>query len=229
MPYYWNMKISKLIYILVLSLSILLTTNSQVLAEDSEDKYTRWEKREENMQERQEKMEDRRESMDQKREEIKENRAEKRCEVIGNMIDNRLNSYDKNKGDHITQYNKLKDRLTEISSRLAEKGLDVIELNADLVTFDSMVKNYAAKYVEFIDVLKSSKDLVCGESEGAYKDKMTEAREMLKGLKQLREEIRSFYIDELRQDIKVLRDQLEEMVADDSNESEESSENVEGN
>jgi hypothetical protein len=205
------MKISYLLSMSILGVYLCLPVT--VFAEQGDSReFTkdRPERIETRMDEREEKKEVREETRDQKREEVKEQRMEKRCEVVGTLVDKRINIFEQNKGSHVENYNKLKTRLSEIATKLKDKGFDTTELVADLTTFDLMVKEYAAKYMSFIDTLKSSKEVVCGESEGAYKNKLEESKGMLKELKQMRENIREFYLNEIRVDIKALRNQAVE-------------------
>jgi len=213
------MKILNLIpiTILVVALSVpTLAFASNATTEDTNNSGRR-EKLEERKTERAENKEERKETMEQKREEIKENRTERRCDVVGNLVDKRIDTFEENKGNHVENYTKLKTRLMEVSSKLKAKGFDTTELDKDLVTFDSMVKEYASKYVSFIDTLKSSKDLVCGESEGAYKSTIESSKSMLKELKDMRKAIRDFYVSEIRADIKALRDQSVETSTTEEN------------
>lgn len=205
------MKISYLLSISILGVYLCLPATVFAEQDDSrESTKDRPERIETRMNEREEKKEVREETRDQKREEAQEQRMEKRCEVVGTLVDKRISIFEQNKGNHVENYNKLKTRLSGIATKLNDKGFDTTELVADLATFDSMVKEYAAKYMSFIETLKSSKEVVCGESDGAYKNKLEESKSMLKELKQMRAHIREFYLNEIRADIKVLREQAVE-------------------
>lgn len=148
----------------------------------------------------------------QKREEVRENiaeRVENRCELLTTRIDNKIDTFEGNKQDHIDNYNAIKARLENAMINLEEKGYDVSSLREHVLVWDGMIKEYAISYQEFIDILYESKDYACGESEGAFKDAMTRARMQLLEARQMRLEIRNYYQTVIREDIKDLRDQAQ--------------------
>lgn len=148
----------------------------------------------------------------QKREEVRENiaeRVENRCELLTTRIDNKIDTFEGNKQDHIDNYNAIKVRLENAIINLSEKGYDTSALSEHLDIWDGMIKEYALSYQAFIDILYESKDYACGESEGAFKDAMTRARMQLLEARQMRLENRNYYQTVIRQDIKDLRDQAQ--------------------
>lgn len=140
------------------------------------------------------------------REELQD-RLQKRCDQLTQRIEERIEKFEANKDKHIEYYNNLKDRITDIVQKLSDKGYDVEELALDLQTLDSMILDYASEYVKFIDLLKATREVVCGESQGAFADAVKAARDQLRVVFAARLGIREFYKDEIREDIKDLRQQ----------------------
>lgn len=153
-----------------------------------------------------------REQAMERKEEVKENiaqRVENRCELLTTRIDNKIDTFEANKQDHIDNYNAIKARLENAMITLTEKGYNVSSLQEHVSIWDGMIKEYAVSYQAFIDVLYESKDYACGESEGAFKDAMNRARMQILEARQQRLEIRNYYQTVIREDIKALREQAQ--------------------
>lgn len=160
-----------------------------------------------NIENRQDKVEDRQNAVQQNREE----RKEQICENIQNRISNKLGRFESNKSSHVEKYNELKQKLEEIVASLKDKGFDTSELEAHLAEFDQMIKDYAQSYVTFIEELENSQENVCGQSEGAFKQNMEQSRSYFKIVVEKRREIRKYYAEVIREDIKNIRAQAREM------------------
>lgn len=181
--------------------------NEERLQNAQETRVQIQEQRQENMEERQE-----------NREERQQERQENRCEVVGNIVDRRISNYTQNKDYRIERYNELLAKLSDVVDRLAASDLDLdtSALEDSLATLDEMVQAYAASYEDFIAGLEDSKGLVCGESEGAYKDIVLASKDKLEDLRAQRKAITEFYRNEVRGAIKDLREQAREQLAADT-------------
>ncbi len=132
----------------------------------------------------------------------------KRCEAILERVTKRIENYNDNKAVHVDNYARLYEKLSDIATTLKDKGYDISQLAADLVTFDAMVKEYASAYSAFIGKLEATQDYTCGESEGMFKQLLEESKEQLKMAIEKRQEIRAFYANTLRKDIQDIRTQI---------------------
>lgn len=152
---------------------------------------------------------------DQKRtvqpQEQKQLRVHNRCDVIGERVRNKLSRFEQNKDDHVARYKRVRNRLEEIVRDLADKGYDVSKLQEDLATMDTMIREYAQLYVDFIESLENTQEYACGDSEGDFREALARSRTLLRQVRQKRQELRRFYGEEIRQDIKALREQAREM------------------
>ncbi len=145
------------------------------------------------------------------REELKEEVKERICERLEKKIDLKLARFDKNKGVHVAKYQRLKEKLERVLDKLEDKGFDVSQLEDHLPALDDLIKQYAKAYSDFIESLRFTKGYACGKSEGDFRDSLGGAREMLAKVKELRKEIRDYYKDVIREDIKDLREQASEL------------------
>ena len=151
----------------------------------------------------------------QERKEIRQENAEERrlriCPHLEERIDIKVDRFAEHKDTHVEKYRHLKERLENALGRLEEKGFDVSQLREDLVALDDLIKEYAQLYADFIESLRFTRGYACGKSEGDFKDALAAAKEKYELVKEKREEIRNYYKDVIREDIKELRQQAEDM------------------
>ncbi len=143
----------------------------------------------------------------EKRENMTEEGWKDRCEAVKSKIGNRILQMEENKDSHITNYSRLTEKLSNIVANLKEKGLDTSELEDDLAQLEAMIKDYSDSYVEFVGMLQDYSDNVCNGSGDDAAALFADVREKMKELVKERQAIREFFINEIRQDIKDLRQQ----------------------
>ncbi len=147
---------------------------------------------------------------------LKEKRAEmgaNRCEGLEQKIDNRIEEFNNNKARHIEAYTQMVIKITNAIKTLEDKGYDVSKLREDLQTLNTLVMDYKDLFTEFIDLLVEARQYPCGESEGKFKEALQVAFAKLKEVHAKRVEIREFYKNTIRPDIKELREQKSENSA----------------
>src|SRR3989344_5199588 len=130
---------------------------------------------------------------------------EKRCFVAQNRIEQRVETYRKNRDNHITRYNKMKDRLTTLVNKLTGKGYDTAKLKADLVVLDGKIQKFAADSAAFHKKLEEANDYNCGDSEGAFKSRVEEARDLLKIVRADAKDIWDYFKNTIKPDFQALR------------------------
>jgi hypothetical protein len=219
-------KISKT---LILSAFVYLSLSTFVaLAEDiptpsfEERRQAREERKAQREEDRAEREAARAEEMDQRKLE--------RCERLVDRVVARIEKMEDNREVHITNYEKIIEKLNEIIVSLTEKGLDTLALEADLATFEGMVAEYKELYSEFVSSLENYEGSVCSDMVaggdafvGEWKNIASQTMQEHRGLLiEKRQEIRQFFAHNIREDIKMLREQAHELFGGD--ESTESSE-----
>jgi len=212
-----------LVSLLFLSL-LVITINGQALAEGNGDssifekfKSSFHKKTTEEIEKYKQELRQQKQNVETRQvevEEKKEQRILNLCEVLGERVQNKISMFEKHKDDHVANYQKAREKLQKIVNELEAKGYDVTELRTDLVKFDTMIKDYAQLYMNFIDSLKNTQGYACGESDGDYKDALSKSHELLRQLQEKRKELRFFYRDEIREDIKDLRKQAREQLVE---------------
>ena len=160
-------------------------------------------------------------SINQNKEDKREEIVKRVCNHLEDKVDLKVARFEANKNIHVEKYQRLKNRLMGVLDKLEDKGLDISQLEEDLETLDELIKDYAKAYEDFVESLRFTKGYACGESDGDFKDALKEAKEKLAVVKRLRREIRDFYVNTIRKDIKDLRKQasdLREVEESDSSE-----------
>ncbi|OGC49385.1 hypothetical protein A2W32_04295 [candidate division WWE3 bacterium RBG_16_37_10] len=136
-----------------------------------------------------------------------QNRIAKRCEIITNNIDNRINAYNNKKNAHIKRYDNLKNLIPKIIKNLEEKGYDVTQLKSALSEFDAKIIKYTADYKAFIDALKNTQNFACGESEGDFLNALEDAKTALQTVMLDTRDIHYYYQNVFKKLISDLREQ----------------------
>jgi len=136
------------------------------------------------------------------------------CTAVENRIKGQIERFDNNKGFHQQQFENLRNRVSKIVDRLKAKGFDTSDLTTDLATLDTKIAKFKTDYTTFIDKLRESQDLPCGESQGAFKDKIQESRDALKIVRADVKDIVDYYRNTIKPDLQKLRDQKPETTTE---------------
>ncbi len=187
------MKKTVAFYLLPISvLTLVLGTAIRVSAEDVIDESTTDSpktKIQEIREDAKEKRAELKTIFEEKKAEIKEKVKTKLCEHAGRRIDTRITKYDDGQTLRLQRLDKIHTRLTTMITRLSEKGYDASLLQGDVTTLEGYINEMKTAYAKFIDTLKSSKDLTCGESEGQFKGKIDIARGELQGVRDINKKV----------------------------------------
>ncbi len=149
-----------------------------------------------------EKVQERKETLEENREENKD----KRCAALEENIDKRITNFDNTHKAHLRQYELMKEKIAKVILEKAAAGKDVTKLRADLATLNEKIEKFNTDRVAFIDALKKTHEFACGDSQGAFKDALTNAQAKHKVLLADSKDIRNFYQTTIRADLKALRD-----------------------
>lgn len=141
------------------------------------------------------------------RQERKEERIERRCDRVNNRIDVRISHYKSNFDRVEAHMTRVTERTNEFVNRLESKGYNVSKVRADLSTLEEMRNTRRSLYTAFISELEQTKQFDCGDSEGAFKTALTEARTALAKWRDQVKTNREFIRNTLRPDLQALRGQ----------------------
>lgn len=131
-----------------------------------------------------------------------------RCNRITEKIDKKTTNYDEAHSKHIGIYNKLLEKLKNLSTRLKNAGYDVDTLENDIDQLEDKIKIFKDAYSAYIDKLKATKNFACGSGpDDDFKNATKEAKAQLKIAKEAAQNIREFYVSVIKPDIQDILDQ----------------------
>lgn len=130
-----------------------------------------------------------------------------RCAKIQEKIAAKTAGFDENKDRHYEAYKNLKDRMEKFLAKLTDKGYDVTEFKADLAVLNTKIQKFADDYAAYQVKLGETKDYACGHSDGDFKAKLAEARTLLKTVREDSKDIKSYYLNTIKPDLKAIRKQ----------------------
>lgn len=130
-----------------------------------------------------------------------------RCEAVTSRISERVSRYDEGKVRRVNAYNNMVDRLTKLSANLKTKGFTTTTLDSDITTLKGKIAKFEADYASFIAKLKETQGFACGKSDGEFRDKLRESKELLPILRSDAQDIRQYFVNTIKVDIKAIRDQ----------------------
>lgn len=161
------------------------------------------------VEERKAQIEERRQQFQDKFQDRKEKMDERRCKNIETRVDSRLKRYENDQQMLENVYGNMQARFARLVARLDSAGADTAKLKADLGTLDSMIEKLYGDHAAFMESLKTTRSSACGQSEGEFKGKLGEARNVLPRIKEQRAEIREFFKTTIKPDLETIRQQLE--------------------
>lgn len=139
--------------------------------------------------------------LQQKNQEKTQERWQERCQKTESKINEKIAKFEKNRGNHILRYQKAFSLLQRIENKLRLRGQDTETLKEKITALDTMIKEYAANYQNFIDELKGTENYVCGESKGKFISELNQARKEWREAHTKRFEIKKFIWEEVRPEI----------------------------
>lgn len=171
------------------------------------DWQARQEKREEVRAGKKTAIEDRKEERQQKREETRE----QRCARIQERITERASNFEDRKEKHFSVYSNMTDRISKFIEKLSDQGYDVSKIKADLAVLEEKIQKFSTDYAAQAAKVGETKNLVCGNSDGEFKNGLVQSRTMLKAVHDDAADIRKYMLTTVRPDIQALRQQKVEV------------------
>lgn len=132
---------------------------------------------------------------------------EERCQNIETRIETKIAKFHNNKERHVNGYKKAAERLQNLADKLDARGYDTSQVRADYQTLNQKILKFAQDYANFIAQLEETQQHACGQSEGAFKQALAEARDALKVVREDSLDIRNFYQTVVRPHVLDLKNQ----------------------
>ena len=135
----------------------------------------------------------------------KERLTEEKCQRIGQRLDERLTKLTEREGKHVERYQRQQQRVKTIVDKLAAEGFDVTQLRTDEQALVAKITQLKADFDAYLGKLRESKNFTCGHSEGEFKARLQEARALHARVKADAKDIREYFKNTIRADIRALR------------------------
>ena len=126
------------------------------------------------------------------------------CDNIAKAMENRISTFEKRQNLHVPAYNNLKSRLDTLVSKLDSRGYDVADLKDEVATLGDKIDKLSDDYDAFLNKLKDIKSYAddCSNYKKAdVQTKLTEARALLKIVRNDGSDIRNYFKTVIRPDI----------------------------
>jgi hypothetical protein len=140
---------------------------------------------------------------------VKEQR-DKLCNNAQSRVNERWNKYYSKRTERVVSL----DKGTKILEKRIEfykgEGLNVTNLEADLVALKALVGEYKTEYMRFLDLLEGAKTLPCANYEGEFLPKLKAAKDQWLVVRQKTDSIRDYYQATVKKHLEELRAQLPE-------------------
>jgi len=159
----------------------------------------------EKMEAAKERVQERKENREEKKEDNEEKRTEK-CDEITKKIEDKVTNFDNTHKMHERQYALMKEKIGKVILEKSAAGKDVSKLRTDLDTLNGKIEKFNTDKKAFLDALKNTQQFACGQSEGAFKDALKAAQDKHKIVLADEKDIRNFYQNTIRADLKLLKD-----------------------
>lgn len=152
-------------------------------------------------------------------EDLKIKLREQRCERVTERVDNRINGFNKNKEKHVVKYTNLQKRANKIITELKKLKFDVTVLENDMKTYDSLVKDFLAKYNKFVDSVKGAKLIACDDKDNSngFKTQVEVSRNYLKDTRESAKAIHVFVKNTLKPHFMEMKSQIKETKLENNN------------
>jgi|SRR3989344_1198495 len=140
------------------------------------------------------------------RSEVQERKQELRedmCQRVTDRIGERRQRFEEHRDNRVNIYRGIIERLKNLVTKLKDRGCDASQVETDLTTLEKLVDELVVAFNLFVDKLQAVRIPVCQEEPGDWKTAMAQVREQLQLVKAKHQEVRAFYKDTLKPDVKV--------------------------
>lgn len=132
------------------------------------------------------------------RQEVRENI----CQRVKDRIEDRRERFQEHRDGRANIYRGVIQRLNNLVAKLEDRGCDASQVKTDLTAWQGLVDELVAAFNLFIDKLQAVGVPVCQEEPGDWKTAMAAVREQLQAVQAKHREVRSFYQETLKPDVK---------------------------
>ncbi len=130
-----------------------------------------------------------------------------RCAKFKEKLEEKIDSISEKSEQHKNSYGGLVSRFETFINRLEDKGYDTKQLETDLATLKEKVDKFKSDFQILAEQVESTQGKVCDDADAKIKTNLGETRVLVQKVRKDAQEIRSYYRNEIRSDIKDLKNQ----------------------
>lgn len=134
--------------------------------------------------------------------ERREERRENMCERVKAKIEERRENFQTRRDRHAAIYQGIVKRLNNLVSKLKARGCDASQVETDLSAFSKLIDELVTAFNLFLDKVHAVGVPVCQEQPGDWRAALTAAKDQLRAVQAKQREIRAFYKNTLKPDVK---------------------------
>jgi chromosome segregation ATPase len=138
-----------------------------------------------------------------------------RCAKFKEKLGNKIDNINEKNEQHRNTYDNLVSRFETLIARLENKGYDTQQLKTDLETLEEKIEKFKADFKTLSERVKSTQEKVCEDTDSKIKTNLGETRSLVQKVRRDAQEIRNYYRNEIRSDIKDLKNQTPDSDNDD--------------
>lgn len=138
---------------------------------------------------------------------------ERRCELVTQRIADKIARYKNLEKRHQGIYLGLGNKLENLVNRLKEDGYtgeNITALETDMTKLDELSEKLKANYSDYLAKLEELKSASCEDSDINFTQALKTAREELAATREVIQEIKDFYLTEVKPHIAAMREQIKE-------------------
>ncbi|MFW5702385.1 MAG: hypothetical protein ACOCXP_00260 [Candidatus Dojkabacteria bacterium] len=158
-------------------------------------------------EERQQRIQETQQQAAERQEQRAEN-LEARCEITTGRINNVTARYSENRLRYTNRYERLITRLENLNNYLNEQGIDSGELTSQIERLKELQVEFDSEIGAAIAHLEDSKQFACGQSEGAFRNELQNARQDLLQGRSSAVEINQYFQNTVVPQLQLIRDSI---------------------
>lgn len=151
------------------------------------------------------------ENVQQRRQTLQELRQENKseyCEEIATRMEAKVETFEQRNRAHSYRYQLMVERLESVLERFNENGYDVASLETALQGLQERIEAVQTAQQDFLTVIKEAQEFKCENTDTVFRDNKVNAEDELSAVREAKQELRTYFENEVIPAIQQLRSQL---------------------
>jgi hypothetical protein len=128
-----------------------------------------------------------------------------KCEIVKHRLSQKVKYLTTLEDKHVGNYKRAIERIKKLEEVFISQGMDISALSAARSKLEDMVKDLEAQYKELVSTVEEAEEAACSTDKEELKALLKDARTQLGQIKQLQENIRTYFANTVKPEVKKLR------------------------